>query len=177
MKKKLFILATICAMGLGAQQLNASNPNPFITHVTEKSKEVSRTFWLSKEFVETKEDEGQVSYYFDEDVALGNYSFVSYFKDVAYVVTVRDHNYTYTPIEEVDKASVPKKRQVSCVSRNCRVGTCIPMNYGDWGWGCSPCEKVGEPSFCETHVAPDDTWDRIRDWLTNMFGFSFNINI
>jgi len=37
MKKKLFILATICAMSFGAQQLNASNPNPFITHVTEKS--------------------------------------------------------------------------------------------------------------------------------------------
>ena len=35
MKKKLFILATICAMSLGAQQLNAANP--FITHVTEKT--------------------------------------------------------------------------------------------------------------------------------------------
>ena len=35
MKKKLFILATICAMGLGAQQLNAANP--FIAHTPDKT--------------------------------------------------------------------------------------------------------------------------------------------
>lgn len=126
--------------------------------IVDVSRERSIAIWLNDEFFDIINDASTRQYFIKQEILEGNYSFLSHCASGTYLITVTNNVFSVELCNDWNDAKSnrpPKKRQVSCIKENCRLGTCQPTNFGDYGWGCNDCTPSGQNPRCATQIAPD----------------------
>lgn len=156
---------------------NAKTSIPELTlecSVIDVKRECSHVMWLNNEFFDIVNNGNTIKYFIKEEIEDGNFSFLSYCKSGAYLITVTNHEYQAELFDTGTKSNrPPKKRQVSCEKEDCQLGTCQPADFGDYGWGCNPCVSAGPNPKCKTIISPDDTWLEILKAALGLFPLLF----
>lgn len=126
--------------------------------IVDVSRERSIAIWLNDEFFDIINDGSTRQYFIKQEILEGNYSFLSHCASGTYLITVTNNVFSVELCNDWKDAKSnrpPKKRQVSCSKDDCRLGTCQPADFGDYGWGCNDCTPSGPHPRCTTHIAPD----------------------
>lgn len=116
--------------------------------------ESTSTTFMSYDFFNIEHSGDELSYFLDNDIVNGNFSYVDRSTDGDYLITVS--NFCITNIEKLssnDKAPRPRVK-VTCEGRNCATGGCsLVVDAQGLPIGCSDCGKTpSENVYCVTHV-------------------------
>ena len=127
-----------------------NTPLSLILVYLDTETETSSTVWLTNDFMTTVLTADYESFYLNENLYAGDFSFASKQGDDIYVTTMKNGEIVSNEKwDDNSKASgLPAGWFVKCTGYNCKSGYCQPQEKKGIYY-CSPCDKTDEEHRCE----------------------------